>query len=386
MKFVDVEVKELDDQGRGAGILEGQSVSLPFTIPGEIVRVFPGKVPKGKNRTDPGPLEIRRPSPDRVQPPCPYYSRCGGCQLQHMSYERQLIEKEAWLRRLAAGVVEPQKIRPVMASPRDYHYRRRVQFQVGPAGEVGFYAYHSQKVVGIDACLLAQDAINASLPEVRGKAREILASPRRPTLLSFEVTAGEDGDAEIRLAKKERSFLQINPGANEKLLSFLESVLAEAGAGRALELFAGEGNLSSRLSVLEREWTAVESNPHAVAKGKNRLPRIHWVVAEVGEFLSDAARRGETWDVVLLDPPREGAKDSMTFLLKLSPARIVYISCQPKTLIRDLRALRDGGYEVEFLQPFDFFPQTMHLETVAVLSRPGTSGNARVSRDPKAQS
>jgi tRNA/tmRNA/rRNA uracil-C5-methylase (TrmA/RlmC/RlmD family) len=309
-------------------------------------------------------------SPDRADPLCPYFGRCGGCQLQNLAYSRQLAEKEKWLRHLARGLVPEDKIRPIIPSPAPYHYRRRVQFQVGPEGEVGFFAFHSQQVVDVRECVIADPAINHVLPEVRKQAREILASPRRPTLLSFEVTVEANGKTHIRPQGAERSFLQVNPAANEALLQLLQTLLRETAPQTVLELFAGEGNLTSALARVAKKWTAVEANPAAVRSGREQhaCDHVTWIQGDAAKVLAHEARRGPPVDFVLLDPPRQGAKECMPTLVKWRPPAVLYVSCNPQTLMRDLRVLTRGGYEMTLLQPFDFFPQTTHLETAALLT------------------
>jgi len=367
---------ELDSEGRGVAMAGTDRRAVPYVIPGEPVRIHPKPGKKADAPLSLGEVEIVNPSPDRVIPPCPYFGECGGCQLQHISLPRQLQEKQRWLQRLLVNAVPAEQILPVIASPEELHYRRRVQFQVGPRGEVGFYAPHSQRVVGIDRCLIAREEINQKIVDLRKLAAEALAAPRRPTLLSYEATLDEHGQVQIGEPGQERNFLQINAGANQLLRDYLKSIFAAKPAGSVLELFSGDGNLTFALRDHAKFWIAVESNAKALAYARAADPqkRTEWVQGDVDRYLSKFSGQNRPIDTVLLDPPRQGLTGMMEKILAIHPARVVYVSCNPAVLKKDLPVLLRKDYDLEQLQPFDFFPQTMHLETVCVLARRSKAG------------
>ncbi len=304
-----------------------------------------------------------------VQPPCPYFGECGGCQLQHWSYAGQLKEKESWLKNLAKGLVSEEKIRPIFPSPKEYGYRSRVQFQVNPRGEVGFYALNSQRVVPIERCLIAEDAINQAIPQARKMALELVKSRRRPSLLKLEVTVDSAGRVEIAAGEEERSFLQVNAGANAKLIEFLGEMLRGLVPRRVLELYAGEGNLSAALTPGIPDWVAVESNPAAVKKARERRSSVRWLQGDAGKVLKKLMQQRETFDLALLDPPRRGAGDCLPMLAKMDIPHLLYISCHAPALMTDLKRLMKDGYEIEWIQPIDFFPQVLQLESIVLCSR-----------------
>ncbi|HEX5034536.1 MAG TPA: hypothetical protein VFW62_08660, partial [bacterium] len=213
-------------------------------------------------------------------PPCPYFGPCGGCQLQELTYEEQLAHKQARLAELMKSLVAEEKIRPILASPKAWNYRRRIQLHVGPKGEVGFYGSKSRKVVEVDRCLIADEALNARIPEVRARAAEVLRQPRKPTSLTYELTLLEDGQVEISREGEERSFFQINPEANRILIETLRKALAEIQPPSVLELYAGSGNLTYALLQPDQTWVAVESDRRAVERGIERqgqdFPGLTW--------------------------------------------------------------------------------------------------------------
>lgn len=370
---IEVEIESLDEQGRGLARADKKVLKIPYVIPGEKIRIVAHDlsgftVPKRMPALN--SFEILSASPDRVDPPCPYFTHCGGCQLQHMKVERQMLEKERYLQGLFAEVVPIEAIRPILSSPRAWNYRRRIQLHAGPRGEVGFYAPLSHQVVDIQSCRIAEEALNRKLEDIRKTVQSDLAKERRPTLLTYELTLKPDGKVEIRhFEEKKRSFLQINLGANERLLQFLRGVFKEMVPQNVLELFAGEGNLTYSLLEGVAKWTAVESNAPAVAAAKKhpQAARVNWMEGEAVRVLAKLPK--SDYDVVLLDPPREGAPTCVKPLSDSQIPALIYVSCSPHALLKDLKGLIKGGYRIEWLQPFDFFPQTMHLETVALLVR-----------------
>jgi len=343
-------IEFLDEQGRG-------NQTIPFAIPGETWRLGPEP-------------ELVEPSPDRVEPPCPHFGRCGGCQLQHMNEARQLAEKQRWLVWTLRGVVDEEKILPMIPSPQGWNYRRRIQLHVGPQGEVGFYAPRSREVVEIQECRIAAEALNRKIPAVRKLAREALAGPKKPSSLSYELTLLDDGEVEVSQGETGRRFLQINPGANLELIRVLRQALDRIRPKRVLELFAGDGNLGHALVQAGQSWLAVESNPLAVEAGKrgtSDLAPLEWHQGSAAKVAAKLFQAGNHFDAVILDPPRGGAEDCLPVFRKFQPPSLLYVSCHAAALRKDLQVLRKSGYEIAWAQALDFFPQTMNLETVVQL-------------------
>lgn len=305
-------------------------------------------------------------------PPCPYYGPCGGCQLQEMNYDEQLSHKQKWLVEILQGIVSEEKIEPILASPKEWNYRRRIQLHVGPKAQVGFYGSRSREVVAIDACLIADPALNAKILEVRSRAAEVLKQPRKPTSLTYELTRLENGEVEIsREGQDERSFVQVNPEANQVLIEELRKHLEELRPQSVLELFAGAGNFTYALAQPEQKWIAVESDLRAVEQGMAlrdaQFSALTWKAGSAAKVAGQLFQAKQSFDVVLLDPPRGGAEDCLPVFRAAKPPRILYVSCNPLALKKDLKVLIQAGYEIDSLQPIDFFPQTMNLEVLAAL-------------------
>lgn len=313
-----------------------------------------------------------------VIPRCRYFGRCGGCQLQHWSYARQSAEKARWLRELFRSYPSPIEFRPLMASPRVWHYRRRMQLHIDPWGKAGFFAAKSRQVVAIESCDLALEELNAQIRAVELRAQRDRAECLTCTDLTYELTLREDGEVAIRRGQEERSFLQINAEANDALLACLKNALAAIAPRRVLELYAGSGNFSYALAGEGIAWTAVESNAQAVQQArlgsaKYKLealsPPIRWVHLEASAALKTLLSQGCSFDAVLADPPRRGLEKALVLLAALKPEFFLYVSCYPPAMSRDLQQLARLGYAVEWLQPIDFFPHTVHLEVVGFCRR-----------------
>lgn len=342
-----VEITAVAYGGDGLGRYGGRVVFVPFTVPGETVRARVVRVRRQWVRAE--PVEILVASPDRVPPPCPWFTRCGGCAYQHVAYPAQLALKTGQvaeaLRRI--GKFEGAAVEAARPSPREYGYRNRITVHVGPHA-VGFRGTDPREVVDIARCLLAGEEVNAALARLRGKKRL-----RR-------------GPATLRADPENRGFRQVNDGAAE----ILAGVVAEmAGSAAVLvDAYCGAGFFARRLRgsfprVIGLDWDtrSIEAARHGAQ------PHEEYLAGDAALLLpSVLSAPSET--VVLLDPPAQGVTSSVVAtLLETKPFRLVYVSCDPATLARDLAALRPA-YRLQRVAPVDMFPQTASIETACLLT------------------
>lgn len=361
---------------------------------------------------------VTRPSPARRRPPCPYLPRCGGCPWQHLTYEAQLEAKrrivQEHLRRLAgiAAAVEP-----VIPSPLEYEYRRRLKLRVD-GGEIGFYGGGSHSLVSVEHCLLAEPAVAAAIPWAAQLARGVRTKLRRIELIrvgeetpAVTVVAEAEGawvkadqefcrawleghenvrgltisgrrwshawgTGEIALRSSPGtvlranagSFTQVNSAANRILVETVGRLADVRRGERVLDLYAGVGNLSLGFGERGARVLAVEQQPQAARDNVANARRLGLADYEVRREPAERAVVGladaaECFDVAVLDPPRSGARLVIDALLRLAAPRVVYVSCDPATLARDVGVLR-RRYRVETVQPIDMFPHTYHVEVV----------------------
>lgn len=382
--------------GDGLGRLEGRAVLAPFLLPGERARVRGVSEKPGLLRA--ALLQVLDAAPERVAPPCPYFTRCGGCHYQHAPYELQLRLKRAILedQLLRIGKIQAPQIEVVAGEP--WGYRNRVQLHISK-GALGYRESQSRKLCPIEQCPIASPAINAAIAILRG----MLGDKRWPGFLrSIELFTNETEmqlnvlETEHPVARRffdwcaERipglvsgaldyqaadhtwrvsggSFFQVNRFLIGKLV---ETALDGAEGQTALDLYAGVGLFSLALARRFSAVTAVESGARAAgdlrfnAERAGLTLRVEKTDAEVWLEQLDTAP-----DFVLLDPPRAGiGKRMVARLAQLRPPRLALVSCDPATLARDLAGLLAAGYRIDRLTLVDLFPQTYHLETVAHLS------------------
>jgi 23S rRNA (uracil1939-C5)-methyltransferase len=380
---LELEVERLAAGGDGvARAPDGRVVFVAGAAPGDRVRARVVAERRSLLRAE--VLAVIRAAPCRVEPPCPVFGACGGCAWQHLSADAQLAAKRDILAdavRRIAHLDVPEGF-AFHASPRGYGYRSRARLLV-LGGRVGYRERGSRALCATDRCPILVPALEAALAALAARP------PDRDGEL--ELAVGDDGEVRVtplparrgetlRLrAGGEDVELRVSPGGFVQANAALRDTLARgvheaAGSGAcALELHAGAGFLTAGLARRFVRLTAVESHPTAVRDLRANVRRaglsgVTVVRAEAEAFL--AGFSGDRPDAVVLDPPRTGlARGGAAALAALGAPRLVYLSCDPATLARDLRALVDAGYRLDSLAGFDLFPQTPHVEAVAVLER-----------------
>lgn len=405
--------------GRAAvGRVEGRVVFVEGATPGERVRA--------RVRRDHGSyaeadlLEVLERGSVRVAPPCPIVGECGGCPWQHIDYQAQLAAKRRAiidaLERIG-GIAAPEVLE-VTPSPQTLGYRNRLSLRF-ERGRIGFYQARSNSLVPVADCLLAEPRIRQALPQVerfvaglktdinrveiatrgllpglvlalqsKGRLRHADTLATRETVETPDTTVrgvvlsgrgwrrqwGEIGRrfevAEgVRVELPGASFGQVNTAGNRLLVAKVVDAALQGRAPLILELFAGAGNFSfalarsaARVIAVDEDAVAVEAARRAVED--SRVPGLRFVAAAARSYLE---RNAERPDVLVVDPPRSGLGDAVTAAAVLRAARIVYVSCNPPTLARDLRVLSEHGYRLLRADPIDLFPHTFHVETVCTL-------------------
>jgi 23S rRNA (uracil1939-C5)-methyltransferase len=369
-------------------------------------------------------------APARREPGCRYVGRCGGCQWQHLTYTAQLEAKQRnlvdHLVRIG-GLVDPP-VRPILASPQEWHYRHRINLRVDQT-RLGFYRAESHEVVEIASCPIAAIRIERGLVVARRWLAAVQTTIRRLALVVSEEIGGivlvanaqgafaepdhdlnarrthpvgprpEDGetvrgivmfgknwrhnwgDVEVsyvvdgmRLTSTGGEFTQVNLGGNRLLLDTVLTLGQITAGQRVLDLFCGAGNLTLPVARRGAQVTGVERSPRAIADARANATRLgldcRFVCASAEQALTELGATAPPPDLVILDPPRGGASAVVRELGRLNIRRIVYVSCDPPTLARDLAILTGQGYRLEAVQPLDLFPHTYHLEAIAALSAP----------------
>jgi 23S rRNA (uracil1939-C5)-methyltransferase len=443
---VELAVDDLAFGGDGVGRLDGYVVFVRGGLPGDRLQV---RMTDTRARFGRAVLEtVLTPSPDRVEAPCPYFGRCGGCRLQHLAYPAQLALKERQVRETLTrlGALPPFELRPIVPAPATYGYRNKMEFTVGasPAPYLGLHeAERYDVVLDIERCLIQSDTMNALLDELQRQLREralsvwdaatergllrfvavregqrtgeamvnvVASAPDVQTLvplaealrarvpaISSVVLNVNDTKSSVAVGSEEHlllgrdhiteqledvafrvsaaSFFQTNTVQAERLFGLVREACALTGAETVLDLYSGAGAISLLLARHARRVYGVELGAAAVADAgrnaqANGITNCTFVAGEVRHALPALAADGVRPEVVVADPPRAGFHPkALGALAALAPARIVYVSCNPSTLARDLGDLCRQGYRLDWVQPVDMFPQTPHIEAVARLTR-----------------
>jgi len=445
-QLIELELTGLTHDGAGVGKYQGYTLFVNGGLPEEKVRVKVAKLNKNYGFAD--LIEIIEPSPERNKPLCSVYESCGGCQLQHLTYEGQLEHKRNLvaenLKRI--GKIENVAIHPTLGMNHPWRYRNKAQipFAESEGGLIsGFYAKGTHNVIDMKECLIQQEAHDEMALTVRKLAKElhipaydeklhngvlrhvvtrtgtntgelmlILVTKeedflnrkelvdrlvaRIPNLTSLiqnvnsertNVILGQksitlwgsnviyDTIGDIKFSISPRSFFQVNSEQTKVLYDKALEYANLSGKETVIDAYCGTGTISLFLAQKAKHVYGVEIVADAIkdAKKNAELNGINNVAFQTGaaeKVIPEWKKQGVNVDVVVVDPPRKGLeKELIDTIIELKPKRVVYVSCDPGTLARDLRLFEDGGYKVIEVQPVDMFPQTMHVETVCLLER-----------------
>jgi len=433
----------MDPEGNGVIGYKGTNLPVPYLIEGEEAVI---QIHRHKDQVFGKLVEMTKKSPLRVEPPCPYYYHCGGCQLQHLSTEAQNAFKQKVVEEALSSF---GKVEPLMTMADPYHYRNKSHTNyVNNRGAIssGIYEAYSHKVTAIDQCMIQNEKADAITLTIRGllpsfklmpydensgqgflrhvlvrtghtsgqimvvlvAATQVFPSknnfvkkllslhPEITTLLlnvnskkTSMVLGNEDailfgeGYIEDTLSAytsqiSPKSFYQINPVQTEYLYNKAFEYAGLTGNETVLDAYSGIGTLSLIASKNAKSVVGVELNGDAIRDAiynakNNQVTNVRFVKGDAGQYMLTAAEEKQNYDLVIMDPPRSGSDlQFLSSLLKMAPKKIMYISCNPQTLKRDLTSLVGGGYKVTGIQPVDLFPQTFHVEAIILMTRSGS--------------
>jgi len=369
-------ISDLAFGGEGVARWEDFVVFVPFVAVGELVEAEITELKKRYARAR--LLRVLEPSPERVEPGCRYFGACGGCQYQHLAYSAQLRLKHKQIGDLfeRLGHFDRRLVAPVIPCPQPYGYRNRImvrsqwdKFKQGL--NIGFIRADSRLVVDVEECRLAEPALNEQLKYVR-------AHPPPKGGLKVVLRSSPPG-----WEVPPDSFFQNNSFLLPKLVEVARDALREAQTRHLLDIYCGVGFFSVELAPLVESFVGVELDRMAIqAARRNAAARAR----TNGEFIAGTAeeqlpailsRFPAPATTVLLDPPRKGCQpETLQMLRRVQPAQIIYISCHPATMARDLNILcAQGAFELAQVRPLDMFPHTQHVECVGDLRCKAATGS-----------
>lgn len=394
---------------------DGRAVFVPFALPGEVAEI---EITESKERFARGRVvNLLVKSPDRIEAPCPYFTICGGCHYQHLDYAQQLKLKQALvkdqLERIGKLTNLPEI--PMTASATPFGYRNQVQLHptilegADANLSLGFKQANSDAVLPIERCLLISEEMNALLSQIELEPYSDLSriairnDSDGELMLVFEGKSDEPPDLSIELPVSSafigpdgqclnlsgndalvftvlgkeflvspESFFQVNLSVAEEMIKHVLSLFEGQESLEILELYSGVGLFTRFLAPHASQLTAIESSPSACfdfVTNLEEFDNISLYEGAVEDVLPGLLEQIAPVDLVVLDPPRAGLNvKARQALIDLAPHQIIYISCDPSTLARDLKHFSEAGYSLQNIQAFDMFPQTAHVETVVMLS------------------
>ena len=451
-----VEIEDIGHDGAGIGKVDGYTLFVKDAVIGDVVEV---KVMKAKKNYGYAKLlKIITPSASRVEPLCPYAKKCGGCQIQMMSYEEQLRFKENKVRNnlKRIGGFEEIPMEPILGMKNPFYYRNKAQFPVGYDKEgnliTGFYAGRTHSIINNRRCYLGVSENELVLNQVldwmernhisayeeesgKGLIRHVLIRygfttkevmvclvvngagiPAKEDLIEglrtipgmtsitissntkqTNVIMGEkitllwgqtyitDFIGNIQYQISPLSFYQVNPAQTKRLYETALEYAGLSGDETVWDLYCGIGTISLFLAQRAKQVYGVEIIPAAIEDAKrnarlNQIENAQFFVGKAEEVLPEKYEKEQIYaDVIVVDPPRKGCEESvLDTMVQMEPKRIVYVSCDSATLARDLKYLCERGYEMKKVKAIDQFPQTVHVETVVLLSHKKPDGHINV--------
>lgn len=442
----EIEITGQTHEGLGVGRVDGMAVFVQGAIAGE--KVVAKIIKVMKNYAVARIESFMERSPDRAEPFCPVYKRCGGCNLQHMTYERTLqFKRQVVIDNLERiGGLEGIQVEPVIGMETPKRYRNKAQYPVGPGKNgpiAGFFAPHSHEIIECEECAIQHPVSDMAKKTVlefmkannipaydetthKGLIRHVVTKvgfatcevmviivatrsdiPKKDRLISMlkkripglesvvinindrpgNVILGtenkiifgrdsiEDRLGDIVFEISPLSFYQVNPVQTRVLYEKAVEYAGLKGDETVFDLYCGIGTISLFAALKAKKVIGVESVPEAVKSAmrnaaRNNISNSEFYCGDAEDVVPKLYSQGMTADVVIVDPPRKGCDEVLLkTLIEMAPQRIVYVSCNPSTLARDMKVLHGSGYEPQKVQPVDMFPWTSHVETVVLMSR-----------------
>lgn len=344
MRIVDLKIENIAFGGKGVAREQGKAVFVPYVIEDETVSA---EILREKKQFAEAELvEVKQKSPDRVEPECPYFGRCGGCAYQHISYEHQLAIKWRQVRDALQriGKLKDVPIRPIIPSPKQYAYRNRVTVHA-QEGVIGFFRRDSHQLIDIERCPISTHEVNRALTELRAQ----------PYV--------RDGHYTLRVSASSRVFSQTNDDVADALRDLVVNLLPP-NQELLIDAYCGAGFFAKALLDKFERVIGIDWDKFAIAAAKeNATEKETYIAGDVETELTGSCRSL----TLIVDPPATGLSENVCkAVIDLAPQTLIYVSCNPPTLARDLRVLQDK-FIIESVTPLDMFPQTAEIEVAAHL-------------------
>ena len=393
---MEAKIERFDHEGAGIALINDKVTFIPKTIPGDIVDI---RVTENKKNYQRGKLKkLIKPSNERVEAKCPYYAKCGGCHLQNLTYQDTLNYKINNVKNILSKVNKDIDL-TIISNSCEFNYRNKIELKIKD-GKLGFYEKATNDIVEIDNCLITDAAINNILPSFKetnihnaevtiriNTSKDILIIINSQEKIAYEKLIKENvkgiiinkklvygqnylldkiNDIEYQIYYD--AFFQVNPYVAAKLFDIVAENINENDY--VLDLFSGVGTLSLTAAKKAKDVLGIEIVHNAVVSAKNNalknnINNVTFIEGDVFKKIKDVPNKYNTWCV---DPPRKGLdKETIKTITKYKPTKIIYVSCNIHSLVRDLLLIKDL-YKIEKFYVLDMFSYTYHAECVCILN------------------
>lgn len=367
MEF-EVKITGYDHQGRGLGRVDNKIIFIPNTMIDEVVKV---RITKNKKNYYEGiVLDYIKKNSNRKENICKYYPSCGGCNILHLPYEEQLKYKQDKVINILNKYVDSNlNIKPIIPSDKQFNYRNKVTLQ-SDGKELGYYNKNSNNLIKIEHCLLLNDNLNEYIKTIENKNDKIILRCNENKVLDNDAyIIKEIGKYKYKVSLD--SFFQVNDNVTYKMYEKIKEYANSNKEDNILDLYCGTGTIGIYVSENANKVLGIEINKNAIKDAKenkklNNIDNITFISDDVSHIINKIDFKPS---IIIVDPPRAGLDEkTIKTIIKMKPKRIIYTSCDPMTLARDLNYFK-YYYNIDEITPFDMFPNTYHVECVCVLNK-----------------
>ena len=363
-RMEEVIIEGYDHQGQGIARINNKVIFIPNTIKGEVAKI---KIIQDKKKYAIGEvISLVKESPIRVKSQCPYFEKCGGCDFLHLHYSEQLRYKYDKVSNIIVKYTKLDiPIKDIVPSDKQFHYRNKVTFQE-QGKQIGFFDKKSHNIIAIDACLLLDEKLNEYLK--RDKVSSLVLRTNGKEVLDNDGTIIKIiGD--MKFAVSLSSFFQVNDNVTYKMYEQIKKYANGSKKDNLLDLYCGTGTIGIYLSKTVGQALGIEINEKAIVdanknKKLNNISNINFMASDVSNVIDKLDFKPS---IIIVDPPRAGLdQKTIAAIIKMRPQKLIYTSCDPMTLARDLNCFKEDFNIIE-ITPFDMFPNTHHIECVCLL-------------------
>ena len=365
----EVIIIDYDHHGRGMAKINDKIVFIPNTMIGEKVKI---KITKNKKNYMEGKvIEYIEENKNRVKNLCPYYEKCGGCDILHLPYNEQLLYKENKIKNIVSRYLKDDiKINHIVKSDKQFNYRNKVTLH-SKNNKIGYYEKNSNNIIPINNCLLLDPTLNNYIKTIDKTNEELILRTNGIDILDDNNSSIIKNIGKYKYLVSLKSFFQVNDNVTYKLYEKIKEYCNSTKEDNILDLYCGTGTIGIYLSEYCNKVLGIEINKQAIIdanknKELNNISNIEFIAEDVSKIINKIKFKPS---IIVVDPPRAGLDEkTIKEVIKINPNKLIYVSCDPMTLVRDLNILK-YYFNIKEITPFDMFPNTYHVESVALMNR-----------------